>query len=145
MNQVNQAAPSLDTSSDVKLVGVGGWLLLLVIKLSVGAVVLILAGIAGTNRVGSMLVIGLGVLSGITAFLLTTGNSKGVLLAKLFLGIEAAYYAFELLPPVSDNPYKTTEFLILSILYIIYLFRSKRVKNTYFPQPTLQEQNGVRL
>jgi hypothetical protein len=70
--------------------------------------------------------------------LLTTKNRKGVLFAKIFLIVEAAYYVLELLPPISvDNPVKTAGFFAASILYLVYLFRSKRVKNTYFPQPSL--------
>jgi len=60
------------------------------------------------------------------------------LFAKIFLIVEAAYYVLELLPPISvDNPVKTAGFFAASILYLVYLFRSKRVKNTYFPQPSL--------
>jgi hypothetical protein len=135
---VNQATAQVTPGTDAKLVGIGGWLLLLIVKLWIGSVVLIFSGIVGTNHLGTMLVIGLGVLSGAAALLLTITNRKGVLLAKIFLALEAAYFLFELLPPVSsDNTFKTTEFLILTVLYLIYLFRSKRVKNTYFPQPTL--------
>lgn len=136
MDQVNQAIPLPAAKPDTKLVGVGGWLLLLVVKLLLGGLILIVDGISGTDRVSSILIIGLGVLSGITAILLLTGNRKGVLLAKITLGIEAALYLLELLPP-SDNPYKYGEFFVLSIPYIIYLFRSKRVKNTYFAQPSV--------
>ena len=136
---MNQAVPLSDTSPDAKLVGVGGWLLLLVIKLWAGAAVRILVGITLPNHLEALLNIGFGVLSGTAAFLLTSKNRKGVLLAKIFLIAEAAYYVLELLPPTSvDNPFKTAGFFVASILYLIYLFRSKRVKNTYFPQPDRQ-------
>lgn len=133
---MNQAVPSTGIPSDAKLVGIGGWLSLLIIKLSLGAAVRVLVGIALPNHLEALLNIGFGVLSGIAAFLLLIRNRKGVLLAKIFLATEAAYYVLELLPPTSvDNPFKTSGFFVASILYLIYLFRSERVKNTYFPQP----------
>ncbi|MGA2338517.1 MAG: hypothetical protein ABSF75_01380 [Terracidiphilus sp.] len=138
MNQVNQAVPLPGTESNSKLVGIGGWLLLLIIKLWAGTALRILAGAALPNHAEGMLNVGFGLLSGIAAFLLTTKNRKGVLFAKIFLIVEAAYYVLELLPPISvDNPVKTAGFFAASILYLVYLFRSKRVKNTYFPQPSL--------
>lgn len=39
------------------------------------------------------------------------------------------YYLLELL---NDGPIKAVGFLVASVLYLIYLFRSARVKNTYF-------------
>jgi hypothetical protein len=138
MNQVNQAVPLPDTQSDSKLVGLGGWLLLLVIKLWLGAAGRILVGVTLSNHGEALLNVGFGVLSLAAALLLTIKNRNGVLLAKIFLAADAAYYVLELLPPTSvDNPFKTAGFCVASIFYFIYLFRSKRVKNTYFPQPSL--------
>ena len=70
---------------DPKLVGFGGWLLLLVIKLSLGAVVLIVAGITGTDRVGSILVIGLGCCRHNGLVLLTGNRKRRHYLRKSFL------------------------------------------------------------
>jgi hypothetical protein len=135
---VNQAAAqlSLDASSNAKLVGIGGWLLLLIIKLWVGVTVRILGGIAEPNHLLALVNFGFAALAGIAAYLLGRKNPKGVMLARIPLAAEAVYYALELLPPASvDNPFKTAGFFTASVLYFIYLFRSKRVKNTYFPEP----------
>jgi hypothetical protein len=137
---VNQATVQFaHDTSDAKLVGIGGWLLLLIIKLLVGTALRVLVGIAMPNHLAGVFNIGFGVLSGTAAFLLINRNRKGVLLAKIFLAAEALYYALELLPPASvDNPFKTCGFAAASVLYFIYLARSKRVKNTYFQQPEVQ-------
>ncbi|HVB56733.1 MAG TPA: hypothetical protein VNE63_09930 [Candidatus Acidoferrales bacterium] len=135
---MNQAAAQLspNASSNAKLVGIGGWLLLLIIKLWFGAAVRVLGGIAEPNHLLALLNFGFAALAGIGAYLLGRKNPTGVMLAKIFLAAEGVYYVLELLPPASvDNPFKTAGFLTASVLYFIYLFRSKRVKNTYFPEP----------
>ena len=130
------AQPSPDTSSDAKLIGIGGWLLLLILKLWVGAAVRVLGGIAAPNHLVALLNFGFAALAGTAAYMLGRKNPKGVMLAKILLAAEAVYYVLELVPPASvDNPFKTAGFLTASVLYFIYLFRSKRVKNTYFPEP----------
>jgi hypothetical protein len=125
-----------EPQQDARLIGIGGWLLLLVIKLSVGGLTRLLGGLAESNHGVGLLNIAFGVIAGIAAYLLMRKNAKGVLLAKIFLGAEALYYVLELIPPTSvANPFKTLGFFCASVLYLAYLFRSKRVKNTYFPAP----------
>jgi hypothetical protein len=143
---VNQAAaqPSPDTSSDAKLVGIGGWLLLLIIKLWVGVAVRVLGGIAEPNHLVGLLNFGFAALAAIAAYLLGRNNPKGVMFAKILLAAEAIYYVLELIPPASvDNPFKTAGFFVASVLYFIYLFRSKRVKNTYFSKSLEHAQSSV--
>lgn len=133
------AQPSIDISSNAKLVGIGGWLLLLIVKLWIGAAVRVLSGIAQPNHLVALLNFAFAALAGTAAYLLSRKNRKGVVLAKILLAAEAAYYALELMPPASvDNPFKTAGFFTASVLYFIYLFRSKRVKNTYSPEPLTQ-------
>lgn len=142
MSQAAQHSP--DASSNAKLVGIGGWLLLLIIKLWFGAAVRVLGGIAEPNHLLALLNFGFAALAGIAAYLLGRKNPTGVMLAKIFLAAEAVYYVLELLPPASvDNPFKTAGFLTASVLYFIYLFRSKRVKNTYFPEPLAHSPGPV--
>jgi hypothetical protein len=117
---------------DEKLVGVGGWLLLLIIKLWAGAAIRLVAAVGGPNLVGLVNLV-FAVVSATAAYLLGRKNPRGVALAKVALAAEAIYYALELVPPMSvANPSKTAGFLAASVLYFAYLFRSKRVKNTYF-------------
>jgi hypothetical protein len=121
---------------DARLIGIGGWLLLLVIKLSIGTVVRLLAGIAESNHLVGLLNLAFALVGGVSAYLLVIKSPKGVLLAKIVLGGEAVYYLLEVVPPISvANPFKTAGFFCVSVLYLAYLFRSKRVKNTYFPMP----------
>jgi hypothetical protein len=111
---------------------VGGWLLLLIIKLWTGAAIRLLAAIADPNLVGLVNLV-FAVVSATAAYLLGRKNPRGVIFAKVALAAEAIYYALELVPPMSvGNPIKTVGFLAASALYFAYLFRSKRVKNTYF-------------
>jgi hypothetical protein len=132
---VNQAAEQLAPahSSNTKLVGIGGWLLLLIVKLWVGVAVRLLAGIAEQNHAIALLNFAFAAFAAIAAYLLGQKRPKGVLLAKILLAAEAVYYILELLMSSADlNSFKTTGFLIASVLYLIYLFRSARVRNTYF-------------
>jgi hypothetical protein len=129
---------------DVALIGIGGWLLLLVIKLSIGALTRLIGGLAELNHPVGLVNLAFALVAGVSAYLLVRRSPKGVLLAKVFLGAEAFYYVLELLPPTSvANPFKTVGFFCASILYLAYLFRSKRVKNTYFPVPlSMAAQTG---
>jgi hypothetical protein len=127
-------AEQVATSPDARLTGIGGWLLLLIIKLWIGAVVRFLVGIADATHPVGVLNLAFAALGGAAAYLLGSKSPKGVMLAKIVLAADACYYVLELLPPISvANPFKTAGFLVASILYIAYLFLSKRVKNTYFP------------
>ena len=58
---MNQAAEQLSSApaSNVKLVGIGGWLLLLIVKLWVGVAVRVLAGISEQSHAVALLNFGL--------------------------------------------------------------------------------------
>jgi hypothetical protein len=128
-------------STGTRLTGIGGWLLLLIIKLWIGAVIRFLGGIAEPTHPVGVLNLVFGALGGAAAYLLGSKNSKGVMLAKIVLAADALYYVLELLPPISvANPFKTAGFLVASILYVAYLFGSERVKNTYFSTAGSQDR-----
>lgn len=135
MNQsATQTLP--EKPHDVEPAGVGGWLLILVIKMWVGMVVRGLGGIADSDTLVVLLLnLSLAALAGVGAYLLGRKNAKGVLIAKIYLALEAVYYLAALVAPAQgSNQFKMTGFFVASILYLLYMFRSKRVKNTYFPQ-----------
>jgi hypothetical protein len=123
-----------EAPSEKRLVGINGWLLLLIIKLWASAVVRALVGLGQASSLDGIINLCSAALSGIAAYLLGIKNPRGVLLAKIFLAVDVLYYLLQLMPP-TDNPARTLGFLIASLLYFVYLFRSKRVKNTYAEQP----------
>lgn len=148
---MNQTAEQLSSApaSNAKLVGIGGWLLLLIVKLWAGVAVRVLAGISEQSHAVASLNFGFAAFAAIAAYLLGRKHPKGVILAKILLAAEAVYYILELLLPAgSINTFKTTGFLVASVLYFIYLFRSERVKNTYFGAlgqygPSISTMNSV--
>jgi hypothetical protein len=128
--------------STIGVTGIGGWLLLFVVKLWFGAAVRVLGGMAAGFSLLGAFNVGFGVLGGVSAYMLGRKNAKGVKIAKIFLIADAGYYIFALinalLVGVSDergfppwiNP---CGYLTACIIWFVYLTRSKRVKNTYFP------------
>lgn len=142
---INENAPATRIQGIV-VTGIRGWLLLLIVKLWVGAVVRLLGGFAGFSDGASLVALlnlGCGVLAGTAAYLLGTKNPKGVLLAKIYLAIDALYYLLALVESIhgaadgSQLPswFKPAGFFAASLLYLAYLSRSKRVRNTYVPIP----------
>ncbi|HTA60351.1 MAG TPA: hypothetical protein VK805_19515 [Candidatus Baltobacteraceae bacterium] len=122
-----------------QLVGIGGWLALLICKLCVGTVVRS-AGIANPNRFVAVISGLTAVLAGVAAYLLLTKNRKGVTVAKVYLAIDAVLYLLIVAGSAVDArpDYKAAGFCLASILYFLYLMRSKRVKNTYFASHVAQ-------
>jgi len=141
MSQIGTKLSPVDPAAP-KLIGVGGWLALLIVKLSISA---ISRGLAGFQQpislLGSVNIIFAG-LACIVAYLLGTKNPKAVLWAKIFLIADAAYYVLEVLDAVTSSStdpsplwFKPLGYLIASILWFLYLMKSKRVKNTFSGQP----------
>lgn len=153
-----------------ELAGVGGWLLILIVKLWVSAAVRIAVGISAgatalgmANASGSVTAteMGLsatnllaGVLAGVAGYLLTFKNPKGPLLAKIFLILDAGYYLLLLLSalggtaPAADGPlpawYRPTGYLLACVIWFAYLLRSRRVANTYHERPASHGENALR-
>lgn len=141
---VGSSTPTIVESQEITLVGVGGWLRLLTVKLALSAVIRLLGGLDGFSN-GTYLVaafnLGSALLTGIAAYLLETKNPKGVLLTKIYLILDAVYYLAVLVigPSSTDfaDRFKPVGFLLTSVLYFVYLLRSRRVRNTYKPTSTL--------
>jgi hypothetical protein len=101
-----------------------------------------LEDLAGLSLVG-VFSYGSVALSIVAALLLGFKNARGVTLAKIYLAVDAIYYALSVVDSVlgdglqvgSSMPpwFKPLGYLIASVLWLVYLFRSQRVKNTYFP------------
>jgi len=127
--------------SSKPLSGIGGWLLLLIIKLCIGALVRILGGFGRENHFLGITEICMGILAGTSAYLLGSENARGIVFAKIYLLLDALYYSYVLILGFGlsgDNGsyplwFKPSGFLLSSLLYVAYLSRSERVKNTYFP------------
>ncbi|MGB8481471.1 MAG: hypothetical protein WCE63_21905 [Acidobacteriaceae bacterium] len=117
---------------DTRLIGIGGWLLILVIKLCSSTITRLLVGVAAMNHLIGILNISVAALAGAAAYLLIRKNSTGVALAKLYLIIDILWYALELMTGSTENSFKTGGFLAAAALFLIYLYRSQRIKNTYF-------------
>jgi hypothetical protein len=124
------------------ITGIGGWLLLLIIRLWIGAVIRAIGGLATGLSLMGILSFGYAALAGVAAYLLGRKSAKGVMAAKIYLVADALYYALSLLdsmigdatPQLSSSfpPwFKPSGYLIASVLWIVYLARSERVKNTY--------------
>src|SRR5271170_3360815 len=121
-------------------VGIGGWLSILVFKLGVSTMVRALGGLSDGVSVLGLLSIGSAILSGVAAYLLLNKNPKGVLLCKVFLTVDAGYYCLELIDSMfsasnTSGPmpawYKPSGYFLACILWLLYLIRSERVKNTF--------------
>jgi len=100
-------------AADSRLTGIGGWLLLLIIKLWVSALIRGLGGIVELGQIMGGVNLAFALLAGTSAFLLGVKNPKGVLFGKLFLVADVIYYALELVPPTSStNPSRPQDFFV---------------------------------
>lgn len=138
-------------------VGVGGWLLLLIVKLGYGACLRVVGGFSQvsaamgmTNRSGGVVAVAMtlavgsisfGLLDGVAAFLLKAENPKGLLFAKIALMLDVVYYLLALggtltgiasLCDSSPRWFRPIGFLVASLIWLAYLKRSRRVANTFF-------------
>jgi hypothetical protein len=138
--------------------GIGGWLIFVLLELWIGAGFRLVAGsprviafigIGGVhvNRTPAGLLpaitsIAFGFLGVLAGLLLAKKSSKGLIFAKIVLLIESGYYAMSLFNVlVATGPAVATAIpawlrpagcLLASVLCVFYLFRSRRVVNTFF-------------
>jgi hypothetical protein len=141
--------------------GIGGWLILLLLDLWIIAAVRLAFGISGlllvfrgihapmVPAVHGPLPAAVSVLAGatgvVTGFLLARKNPKGPTIAKILFFLEIGYYLASLFivllsvtPAVADAlpPWvKPAGFLLSSVLWLGYLFSSRRVATTYSGEP----------
>jgi hypothetical protein len=95
-----------------------------------------------------------GILAGVAGYLLMRTSAKGPLSAKIFLVLDAGYYLLLLLsafggaaPAAGDSfPewFKPTGYLLASVIWLVYLLRSRRVANTYHKRLAVQAGNESR-
>jgi len=147
-------------------VGLGGWLILLILRLWTGtalrvfdgvSAIVILFGITNTPLARGMVQgasnAAVGILAAIAAILLMRKSRKGPLFAQIFLIADAAYYVvvrFVLpraaTPAAEIYPWlKPTLYLISTVLCIVYLLRSERVANTYFARSRGHEEEDFHM
>ncbi|MFI5420046.1 MAG: hypothetical protein ACHQ1H_03680 [Nitrososphaerales archaeon] len=126
-------------TTDTKLAGIGGWLTLLLLKLWVGSAIRLVSVFVAPSHLDSTINAVFAIVGVATAYLMTVKNSKGVLLAKIFFLMEALYYFLDF--AAERNP-KSIGWTIGSLVWILYLFFSKRVRNTYYPE-TISMTKGL--
>lgn len=145
-------------------------MLLLIVKLWISTAVRVLGGFsAGVSALGmtnasgadvaaqlalSAANIFAGILAGVAAYLLMRKSAKGPLLAKIFLILDAGYYLLSLFSALGGAAsaagdsfpgwFKPTGYLLASIIWLVYLLRSRRVANTYRKRLTVQAENKFR-
>lgn len=145
-------------------------MLLLIVKLWVSAAVRVLGGFSAgvsalgmTNATGADVAAELalsaanvlaGILAGVAGYLLMRENAKGPLFAKIFLVLDAGYYLLSLLSVLGGAAsaagdsfrawFKPAGYLLASIIWLVYLLRSRRVANTYRKGPAVQGENEFR-
>jgi hypothetical protein len=153
-----------------ELTGVGGWLLLLIVKLWISAAVRVLGGFSAgvsalgmTNSSGADVAAELalsaanvlaGILAGVAGYLLMRKSAKGPLFAKIFLVLDAGYYLLSLLSALGGAAsaagdsfpawFKPTGYLLASVVWFAYLLRSRRVANTYRKSLAIHAENEFR-
>jgi len=126
--------------------GIGGWLLLLIIKLSVGAVGRGLSAIGSTSLPLILADLAFAGVGGAAVLMLGYKNPKGVLFAKIYLAADAIYYLLAIVNSALGDQadmFRLSGFFVASLLYFLYLFKSERVKNTYFPQRVFAGQEDT--
>jgi hypothetical protein len=123
------AQPAIIPPSKPKLVG---WLAVFIARFYVGAMV----AFAGASENHSKAYIIVGVVELALGILLSLRNRTGLMLAKIWLMLEAAGFgllaALAFLPPVdSDTGLKLLSYSAISMIIAVYFLRSRRVKVTY--------------
>ena len=142
--------PASPTSADAPS-GVGGWLLLLIIRLWIGTGIRVFGGLAAGLSLLGIFSLGSAALSGLAAYLLGRKSAKGVMVAKVYLVADGLYYILALLDWMlggaaqlsGDLPpwFKPSGYLVACVLWLVYLAHSERVRNTYFPAEAEDERN----
>ncbi len=149
--------------------GVGGWLLLLILRIWASAALRLFDGITATvallginntplvtGLVHGPLNAGVGALAAVSGLLLAIKNPIGPLFTRIFLVVEAGYY----LAPLFTSPaailsfsaidafhfwLRPASYLLSSIVCLAYLSRSRRVANTYFRKSRGREEKDFGL
>jgi hypothetical protein len=134
----NKSLPALpgNVFRDVYLTGIGGWLAFFIIRLW-WIVVLDINGLARQlSPLGTALKVTYAVFAAIVAVLMMVKNPYGVKIAKPYLLLEASdhlFFAWVAAVEInSSSVIKLCWAFVGSILWWVYLTRSKRVRNTYF-------------
>lgn len=160
--------------------GIGGWLILVLLKLWIGAAARIAAAVTflialrginfhsiatlASRPPAGLLPAATGIVVGsfgaIAGYLIARKSPKGPLLAKILLLIESGYYAMILLTlflatgprPVEPLPawLQPAAYLLTAVLCAGYLFRSRRVDNTFYRRskpapPPAEEETDPRI
>ena len=121
--------------------GIGGWLILLIVKL--GAVVIFRGafGVLHSDYL-SFPNFASALLAGCAAYQLLKQHPRGVVLAKLSLMLEVTFYFVAFLAdfydPKHDSSSSGPEYLgqlVADLLWLSYTFRSRRIQNTYYGSP----------
>lgn len=145
LRQINAAGANgtANLKPTIGATSIGGWLLLLIVRLWIGTAVRVIGGLAVGFSFLGLFSFASAALAGIAAYLLGRKNGKGVLIAKIFLATDASYYLLALISSMFGGAsnesgalppwFKPTGYLIACVLWFAYLIRSERVKNTYFP------------
>jgi hypothetical protein len=123
--------------------GIGGWLLLLIIRLWIGTGIRVIGGVAAGLSLLGIFSLGSAALAGVAAYLLGRKSAKGVMVAKIYLVVDGLYYILALLDSMLDGApqlsgglppwFKPSGYLVACVLWLLYLAHSERVKNTYCP------------
>ncbi len=139
--------------------GLGGWLIVFLLALWVDAASRLAAGVSTWTGIlhlvrnpeiqmrplPATIAIVAGLLGAVAGFLIATRNRLGPAFAKGLLSLEAGYYLLSLLatlvhtgPVVSDTLpiwVKPGAYFFAFFVGLVYLLRSRRVANTWAPQP----------
>ncbi len=126
------ATPNVTAIEHPQPSGIQGWLLLLIITLYLNAFIFLAEAmkkvdLASGPSLDSYWAFALAGLAGSAAVLLTCKKRKGVLLAKVLLWLNFAVGILRILDLHRVDPQT-----IGAALWLAYIYRSKRIKNTTF-------------
>jgi hypothetical protein len=120
----------------------GSWLQVLIIRLCFGTGVRLLTGLGAGFTLLGFFNVASAALGGTAAYLLWRRRSKGVTIAKIFLITDGLYYLMALIDSLSGAAaqggdaqpwFRHSGYLVISVLFLLYLTYSKRVKSIYYP------------
>jgi transglutaminase-like putative cysteine protease len=128
--------PSSDVFPDPRLTGIAGWLALFIIRLLFAVLMNAISLEKHLSRMDLVLNITFVILAATAAVLMMVKSHYGVKVASVFLLLEASARLLSIWGAAVTNNLpalgRLTGYLINSILWWVYLIRSRRVKNTYF-------------
>jgi uncharacterized membrane protein len=133
----NCSVPSVSRTS------VSGWLSLLILWLRVAVVLCLLSAIITRNSYPiAALNLAFAGLAASAAHFLAIKNGKGVLLAKLYLVTRVIPVLFEFAHLSEADVLRTSIGCGISLLWYLYLLRSKQVSSVYFPALQSSQASG---